>query len=450
MASPAREAARELVRHLRRAGHAAWWVGGTVRDILLGREPAEYDVATSARPAQAEALFHERGWPAVTVGKAFGVVRVQVGGHWHEVATLRTETGYRDLRHPDAVSYTDDPRLDAARRDFTVNAMYMDPETGEVLDFFGGREDLQRRLLRAVGEPARRFAEDHLRKLRLARFSAQLDFAVEEATLEAVRADPRLAVSAERINQELSRLLLAPEPARGLELLAHAGLLEEFLPEAAAMRGVPQPARFHPEGDVWQHTLLMFRLAQRPIGDLRLALAMLLHDVGKPPCAEDREGGPRFPRHAARGAEMAAAALERLRYPAAVRQDVAELVRWHMRIKDAPDMRRSRLRRLIAEPLFPLHLELHRLDCLASHGNLAVYQFLKAEYEAWKKEPRLPAPLINGHDLIGMGLAPGPLFGRILRAVHDAQLEGAVSSRREALEMAARLAREHPPAENTS
>lgn len=430
---------RLVVKTLRDAGRKAWWVGGAVRDILLGVEPGEYDIVTDAPPEEVEALFRSKGCRALLVGKVFGVVRVEVDGRWYEVATLRKEGGYSDRRHPDEVAYTDDPREDAKRRDFTVNAMFMDPETGEVLDFFGGREDLKRRLLRAVGGPAERFNEDHLRKLRLARFSAQLGFDVEEKTLKAVRDDPRLDVSAERTSQELTRLLTAPDPERGLRLLAETGLLGQFLPEAAAMQGVKQPPKFHPEGDVWTHTLLMFRLADKPIKDVVLALGILLHDVGKPPCIEENDERIRFPRHSAVGSRMAAEILGRLRYPNEVVEKVSELVRSHMRVKDAPEMREARLKRLLADPLFPLHLELHRLDCLASHGKLAVYDFLRAGYEEWLTEPQLPEPFLKGNDLLEMGLQPGPEVGRILKKIYDAQLDGEATSRDEALEMARRL-----------
>lgn len=434
------ETAREAVRLLRRAGHAAWWVGGAVRDHLMHREPAEYDLATDATPEVVEALCRTRGLPALTVGKAFGVVRFELAGHWFEAATLRAEGGYSDHRRPSEVVYTRDPRLDAQRRDFTVNAMYMEPDSGEILDFVAGRCDIERRLLRAVGNAGERFAEDHLRKLRLARFCAQLQFEADPAALAAIAAHPALAVSAERINQEFSRLLLTGEPERGLRLLASTGLLDEFLPEVSRMRRTPQPVEFHPEGDVFEHTLLMFRAAARPMQDLVLALALLLHDVGKPVCIEEPEGRLRFPRHDAVGAGIAGDALARLRYPNDVRDAVVELVRQHMRIKDAPRMRKSRLLRLLSEPLFPRHLELHRLDCLASHGNLQVHEFLKQQHAEWRQQPQLPPAFINGHDVLALGVPKGPKVGRILRAVYDAQLDGAVADREAALALARRLA----------
>jgi len=431
----------DVVRRLRERNFPAWWVGGAVRDRLLGREPEEYDVATAAAPADIIRIFRsELGCTTLEVGRAFGVVRVQYEGRWFEIATLRSDQGYSDRRHPDRVEYGADPRLDAARRDFTVNALFEDPLTGEILDFTGGRADIEARVLRAVGDPLERFAEDHLRKLRAVRFAAQLGFAVDGATWDAIVADTALDVSPERIQEELLKMLTGPAPRQALKLLRESGLLRVFLPEVDDMAGVAQPPQFHPEGDVFTHTLLMFELAEKPMPPL-LALAVLLHDVGKPPCADAsfQDGRICFPSHEAVGAGIAENVLRRLRFSNDVVDAVSALVREHMRIKDAPNMRKARLVRLVADPLFPIHLELHRLDCSASHGKLEVHDFLAQRYREHLEAPVLPEPLIDGHDLIDMGLSPGPIFGKILGEVREMQLDGSINSRDEALAAAHRL-----------
>jgi len=435
------DAAREVVGELQDRGFAAWWVGGAVRDRIMGKDPAEYDVATVAHPEEVLRIFRkELACTAVEVGKAYGVVRVEYRGHWFEVATLRSDKGYSDKRHPDKVEYGTDPRLDAERRDFTVNALFQNPVSGEVLDFVGGQEDIERKVMRTVGRPEDRFTEDHLRKLRLIRFATRLWFEIDPATWQAAVNDPTLDVSAERIRDELVKMLTGPAPGRALRLLHESGLLKQFLPEASAMAGVEQPPMFHPEGDVFTHTVKMFDLAEKPIDEV-LALTLLLHDIGKPPCFDPAkpDGKIRFPGHEVKGAEMAEEILKRLRFPNETIDAVKELIREHMRIKDAPEMRQARLLRFFANPLFEKHLELHRLDCAASLGKMNVYEFLVEKYTEWKNTPKLPEPFINGNDLMAMGVKPGPFMGKVLNEVRDLQLDGTIKSREEAMDAAKKL-----------
>ncbi|MEI7436365.1 MAG: CCA tRNA nucleotidyltransferase, partial [bacterium] len=354
-------AAVALSDRLRAAGHTVLLAGGCVRDLLLGRTPKDYDVATSATPDQVLALFPG----ANAVGKSFGVVIVADGGVACEVATFRRDLAYVDGRRPEGVVFSDPP-TDAQRRDFTVNALFLDPVSGEVLDYVGGLADLSAGIVRAVGDPAQRFAEDHLRLLRAARFAATLGFEIEPATAAAIRATaPQLArISIERVREELSRTLLeAQNPGAALELLDDLGLLGVILPEVVALKNVEQPPQFHPEGDVFRHTVMM--LTALPERELNLALAVLLHDVGKPPTAEYRDGRWRFEKHASVGEEMVKAILGRLRYPRETIETVSFMVGNHMRFGDVRGMRRATLRRLVGAPSFAQELELHRLDCQA-------------------------------------------------------------------------------------
>ena len=427
MNAPVPAAPLAVLRTLRENGHEALLVGGCVRDILLGREPKDWDIATDALPDRIEALFSK----TVAVGKAFGIIAVVCDdGSMVEVATYRADSPYADGRHPGAVAFTN-AREDAIRRDFTVNALLLDPSTGEIRDYVGGHEDLAARVIRAIGDPETRFAEDHLRLLRAVRFAAVLGFAIDPATFAAIqKLAPNIRrISAERIRDELFRLLTeAPRAGAALQLLRDAGLLKEILPEIEALVGVEQPPEFHPEGDVFVHTKLMLdALPEKPA--LRLALAVLLHDVGKPPTAQyvtlpDGTQRWRFENHAHVGADMARAILERLRAPNALADDVCAIIGGHMRIADAPKMRAPKLRRLLGAPTFDDELELHRLDCLSSHAILDVYEFLKIEQTKFASEPVLPPPLVTGRDLIALGHAPGPHFSEILRDAYDRQLEG--------------------------
>ena len=438
MAREARQLAENIIERLRRAGHQAWLVGGCVRDLLLGREPEDYDVATDAPPDEVRALFGN----ARLVGAHFGVVLVAQGEAEVEVATLRTDHCYRDGRRPSAVSFETDPRRDVERRDFTINGLLLDPTTGEVLDFVGGREDLAAGLIRAIGDPDRRFAEDHLRMLRAVRFAAGLGFRIEPQTQEAIRRhrEQIRRISPERIRDELIRILTQGGARRGLELMEETGLLEIILPEVAAMKGVPQPVEFHPEGDVWTHVLLMLEMMQNP--SVTLALGVLLHDVGKPPTYRLAER-IRFDEHDQVGARLAVEIMTRLRFAGEQIRRVEALVQHHLRWRHVQQMRESKLKRFLALEHFDEHMELHRLDCLASHRNLDNYYFVARKLAETPPEALKPKRLLTGHDLIRAGFQPGPAFSEILREVEDAQLESQIRTPEEALAFV--LARFEPP-----
>ncbi len=425
-----RAAAEKIVRRLRAAGHEAFFAGGCVRDHLRAVEPHDYDVATDALPERVAALFPGR---SDLVGKSFGVVIVREGGHPIEVATFRCDGPYLDGRHPSSVTFTD-AREDAGRRDFTVNALFWDPVSGEIRDYVGGRADLEARLLRAVGDPGRRFEEDRLRLLRAVRFAANLGFEIEAETWRALRerAGQIGVVSAERIRDELSRWLTGPDPARGLDLMDSSGLLAELLPEVAAQKGVDQPPQFHPEGDVFTHVRIMLgRL--RGAGEV-LAWSVLLHDIGKPVTRSvDRDGRIRFNGHEVVGERMARDLLARLRFSNAKADAICACVANHMTFKDAPEMRVARLKRLLARETFDDELELHRIDCLASHGDLSIYDFLVARRTELSGESLRPDPLLRGLDVLERGIAPGPRVGAILREAYELQLNGELRDRDAAL-----------------
>jgi len=416
-----RRLATEIVRSLRQAGFQAFWVGGCVRDVLLGRQPADYDIVTSALPKQIEKLFGR----VIPVGRKFGVVVVVEGGHQFQVATFRSEADYRDGRHPEQVSFGD-ARADACRRDFTINGLFYDPVDETLRDWVGGQADLRAGIIRTIGPPAERFAEDHLRLLRAVRFAAQLDFQIEPLTLASIQAAaPAIQdISAERVRDELVKLFRPPHAGRGLELLRQSGLLEPVLPEIAATVSCEQSPDYHPEGTVFEHLRLM--LAQMPPDAApSLPWAVLLHDVAKPLTASrDPETGTlHFYGHERIGAEMAARLLERLRFPRRQFDETVQAVRCHMQFKDAPQMRKSTLRRLLLRPTFPLELELHRLDCLGSHGRLDVYDFLTAQATALERQPRIRPPLLKGDDLIALGMKPAPAMGALLAEIREKQLQ---------------------------
>ncbi len=422
--------ARLVVARLRAAGHQAYLVGGCVRDLLLGLAPGDWDVATGALPGEVLSLFAG----AQLVGAHFGVVLVPGENAHVQVATFRNDHSYLDGRRPTEVSFLSDPREDALRRDFTINALFLDPDSGEVLDYAGGREDLQRGVIRAIGDPETRFGEDHLRMLRAVRFAARLGFTIEQGTMSAIGRLKSLVlnVSAERIRDELLRILTEGGARRGFELLDATGLLDVLLPEVAAMKGVEQPPEFHPEGDVWTHTLMMLDLMREPTP--ALSLGVLLHDVGKPSTFERRDR-IRFDYHAEAGAKMAAAILTRLKCSNDTIRTVEELVANHLRFKDVPRMRESKLRRFLRMDHFEEHLELHRLDCLASHGMLDHYEFVKAKLAELPAEVLRPRRLLTGHDLIRAGYLPGPAFQAMLETAEDAQLESRVRTPEEALSL---------------
>jgi poly(A) polymerase len=403
-------------------------VGGCVRDMLLGRTPKDFDVATDARPDRVSELFER----SEQVGAHFGVVLVRENTSQVEVATFRSDASYSDGRRPDAVRFEIDPRQDVMRRDFTINALLLDPDTNQVLDFTGGQEDLQRRVVRAIGDPAERFQEDHLRLIRAVRFAARLDFEIEPGTMAALRRLHHLIeiVSPERVREELTRILTEGGARRGFELLDETGLLGDILPEVAAMKGVAQPPEFHPEGDVWTHTLTLLEKLRHPT--VTLAAGALLHDVGKPPTfrVADRI---RFDGHVEEGVRLAHGILTRLRFSSEQIAQIEALIANHMRFKDAGQMRESTMKRFLRMENFAEHLELHRLDCLSSNGKLDTYKRVRARLAELGEEDLRPKPLLTGRDLIEQGYHPGPSFAKMLAAVEDAQLEGRVQTKEEAL-----------------
>jgi putative nucleotidyltransferase with HDIG domain len=423
--------ARALVDRLRGAGHVAYFAGGCVRDLVRGQAPKDIDIATDARPEEVQEIFHR----TYAVGAHFGVIIVLENDLQFEVATFRADGAYLDGRHPAEVRFSS-PEEDARRRDFTINGMFFDPPNDAVIDFVGGRQDLAAGLVRAIGDPAQRFAEDRLRLLRAVRFATVLDFEIEKGTWEALvrAADTIGEISAERIREELIRIFLSPQRARGWDLLDASGLLKEILPELAAMKGCQQPPQFHPEGDVFQHTRLMLQLLPNEVS-LPLVLSVLFHDIGKPPTATiDEEGRIRFNGHDKLGAEITEALMERLRFSRAEIDATVEAVRQHMVFKDVPNMRLAKLKRFMARPTFADELELHRVDCASSHGMLDNYEFLQRKHEEFANEPIIPPPLVRGDDLIALGMKPGPRFGEILEAIETRQLEGTLRDREEALE----------------
>ncbi|MFH0952724.1 MAG: CCA tRNA nucleotidyltransferase [Verrucomicrobiota bacterium] len=430
-----RPSALAIVNDLRRAGFTAYWAGGCVRDMLMGREPKDYDIATSASPDQVAALFPK----TLDVGKAFGVLHVLRDGQPFEVATFRCDLAYEDGRRPSGVTFGG-PEEDALRRDFTVNGLFYDPADQRILDYVHGQEDIQARILRTIGRPEERFGEDYLRMLRAVRLASVLEFALDPAAAAAIRGlAARIAgVSAERIQQELTRLLVeAPRPGQGLVLLRDVGLLAVLLPEADRMAGQEQPPAFHPEGDVFTHTVRMLDTMKNPT--VTLAYAVLLHDVGKPATASttrepDGTDRIRFNEHAKVGAVIAEEILRRLRLPQREIEAVTYCIRNHMRFLDVQRMRRSTLRQLVGAPTFPVELELHRLDCIASHGDLGNYEFLLRFVAELKSEPALPAPWVTGHDLMALGLPEGRQIGLWHKKAYEAQIEGRFPNREELLQ----------------
>jgi poly(A) polymerase len=435
-AKSARSTALDIVRRLQQAGFPAFWVGGCVRDFLLGREPVDYDIVTAALPEQVERLFKR----TIAVGRKFGVMVVLEGSREFQVATFRAEADYQDGRHPELVAFGD-AQADARRRDFTVNGLFYDPVRQESHDWVGGEADLRARIIRTIGAPVERFAEDHLRLLRAVRFAAQLDFSIEAGTFAALKANAAKikAISAERVREELVKLFRPPHAARGLDLLRESGLLEQVLPEIAATVACEQSPDFHPEGTVFNHLQLMLQNLP-PEADPSLPWAVLLHDVAKPVTAStDPETGSRhFYGHEKLGADMAAEILERLRFPRKQIDEIVQAVRCHMQFKDTLEMRKSTLRRLLMRPTFALELELHRLDCLGSHGRLDVHDFLVAQARLLEAQPQIRPPLLKGDDLIALGMEPGPALGALLAEIREKQLQDELTTRTEARKWAKR------------
>jgi poly(A) polymerase len=421
-----------VIRTLREAAFPAYLVGGCVRDVILGREPADYDVTTAATPEQVMKLFPE----TFAVGAQFGVVLVPSPDRsWTvEVATFRSDEAYSDGRRPDSVRYSQDVREDVERRDFTINGLLLDPLTDEVLDYVGGRKDIEAHILRTIGDPVRRFTEDKLRLLRAVRFAARLGYEIEPVTLAAIRGlAPQIhQVSRERVADELNKMLTEGRPRRAFELLDATGLLVEVLPEIAAMKGVAQPPQYHPEGDVWQHTLLLLENLRQPCTRSQ-AWGALLHDVGKPPTFRIAPDRIRFDGHVEVGVKMAEEICRRLRFSNADSEQILALIQQHMRFGDLQRMKESTLKKFLRLPKIEEHVEQHRLDCMASHGDLTLYEFALAKLAETPPEVMRPAPLLTGGDLIAQGYAPGPRFKEILTAVEDGQLDGRLQSREQAL-----------------
>ena len=425
--------AAEVIRRLQEAGHVACLAGGGVRDLLLGRPPKDWDVATDADPGRVMELFER----AVPVGARFGIVLVRLKGGEYHVARFRREGPYADGRRPERVEFTG-PEEDARRRDFTVNGLFYDPGGGGVIDHVGGREDLEAGVIRAIGDPAERFAEDGLRTLRAVRLAASLEFRIEPGTWQAVGECAHMveALAAERVRDELTRILVEGASARGFELLLESGLLPRVLPEVAALKGVPQPPEHHPEGDVWRHVQLMLRQVDA-LDDPSptLAWGVLLHDVGKPPTFSESDR-IRFHGHDAVGADMVDEIARRLRFSHREAGRVRMLTAQHMRFRNARSMRPGKLKRFLRQEGFDELLELHRIDCGASHGLLDLHEFCREALEAAGPEGEglRPPPLLTGRDLAGLGLEPGPVFGEILRWLEEEQLEGRLRDRDSALE----------------
>jgi poly(A) polymerase len=450
--SAAQQFAVSIIRALRDRGHQAYLCGGCVRDLLLHRLPADYDVTTDATPDEVMRIFPE----TYAVGAQFGVVLVPLPktddpatdaplsskSNAIEVATFRSDVSYSDGRHPDAVRFTRDPREDVERRDFTINGLLMDPISGDVLDFVGGRSDLAAHLIRTIGEPRQRFTEDKLRMLRAIRFAARFDYQIDPATFAAIQNMAHLIhqVSRERVRDELTKMLTEGRARNAFLLLDQSNLLREVLPEISAMKGVEQPPQFHPEGDVFVHTLLLLENLPHPCPPT-LAWGALLHDVGKPPTFRIAPDRIRFDGHVEVGIKMAEDLCRRLRFSNDDTGQILALVQHHMRFGQITLMKESTLKKFLRMPKFEEHLDLHRMDCQSSHGDLSSYRFAQEKLAAIPPDEIRPAPLVSGDDLIASGYTPGPRFKEILSAVEDAQLEGRLQSTHEALDW---IAREFP------
>ena len=419
--------AQEIVKILSDVGFKAYWAGGCVRDMVMGIEPMDYDIATDARPEQVIKLFKK----TIPVGVSFGVVKVLYDDFEFEVATFRSDGEYIDGRRPEDVHFSTE-KEDAFRRDFTINGIFYDPAHEKIIDYVNGQADIKNKIIRTINDPKDRFSEDRLRLIRAVRFAAGFQYEIEPNTYNTIKelADTILQVSAERIRDELCKMLTGVHPANSIQLLDEVGMLKVILPEVTAMKGIKQPEEFHPEGDVWEHTMLMLKNMSNPTPEM--ALGVLLHDVGKPPTfsIEDRI---RFNNHCEIGARITEEIGDRLRLSKKQIEHISELVLHHLRFKDVQKMRESKLKRFLRLPNFAEHLELHRLDCLACHGNLNNLEFCKHKLLELKPEEIKPKPLINGHNLIAMGYKAGPFFKQILTVVEDAILEGQIRTHDDAV-----------------
>ena len=422
--------AAEIVKKLHSAGHSAYFVGGAVRDMLLGKAPKDIDIVSSATPPETAKLFPD----TMEVGAAFGVMLVREQGLNFEVSTYREERNYMDGRRPQHVKYSKDPKIDVSRRDFTINGLLCNPESGEVFDYVGGVKDLEHGIIRTIGDAETRFGEDYLRMLRAVRFAARLGFELEADTLMAIQklAPETVKLSAERIRQELTMIFTGENPALALDMLHDTGLLAVLLPEIEAMRGVAQPPQFHPEGDVYEHTRLMLKAMALP--NELIAWSVLMHDVAKPLTHFiDETGRIRFFGHEQKGARMAKKIMSRLRFSKNSIDRVSRAVKNHMRFASVLKMRKDKVRRLLADDNFPLELELHRLDCISSHALMDVFTFLLDKIVEQSGEVQLPPPLLTGRDLIDLGFKPGPKFKKILDRVSDLQLKNNLKTKEEAI-----------------
>ena len=422
-----RKNADKIVKTLIENGYKAYFAGGCVRDMIMGIKPKDYDITTDAKPEEIIKMFKK----TISVGAKFGVIIVVLEGINYEVATFRTEFGYTDGRHPDNVIFTNE-KEDVKRRDFTINGLLFDSTKNEVIDYVGGRDDIKNKIIKTIGNPFERFREDKLRMMRAVRFAAKFNYSIEKSTFIAVKAKSSeiSEISKERIRDELIKILVEGYAANGVRLLDKSGLLKVILHEVAKMKGVEQPKKFHPEGDVFTHTILMLDIMKNP--SVELAVAVLLHDVGKPLTFEIKDR-IRFSGHNDVGADIANDICNRLRFTKIQIERIKSLVKSHLTFKDVMNMRESTLKRFLSIERFDEHLELHRLDCLASHGNLKNWEYCKEMMEKIPIDEKKPEKLVNGNDLINIGFSPGPIFKEILNYVDDEQLEGRLKKKDEAL-----------------
>ena len=425
------KAAQKIAQTLQQAGHTCYFTGGCVRDSLLNKTPKDFDIATSATPKQVRKLFPKSD----SIGAHFGVILVRVHGLAFEVATFRTDGTYTDKRRPNSVTFSS-PQEDASRRDFTVNGLFQEPLTGEIIDFVNGSADIDQKIIRAIGNPVDRFQEDALRLMRAIRFATKLDFEIEPATWDAICENAHLLghIAAERIQAELNQILLHKDRARGLDLMVQSGLIRHCIPEVLDLQGCEQPPQFHPEGDVYVHTKIMLNmLSGEP--SLELCLAVLLHDIGKPSTYSynPEEDRIRFSGHDQVGAEMAEVILKRLKYSNKTIEEVCAMVKNHMNFMNVRFMKTSKVKRFMARPTYQQEMELHRVDCGSSNGITENYDFLRAKEQEFAAEPLIPPPLISGKDLISLGYPPGPDFKPIIEAIQNEQLEGKLSTKEQAI-----------------
>ena len=425
-------AAVEIIGKLQEEGHIAYLAGGCVRDMLRGQIPKDYDIATSALPEQITKIFSKTR----EVGVHFGVVIVIKDNQAFDVATFRNDGSYKDGRHPEDVTFST-PEEDTARRDFTINGIFFDPISQKHIDFVDGRSDIEKKVVRAIGDPDLRFQEDHLRLLRAVRFAARFNYEIEEKTWKSIKlnASGISKISKERVRDELTKILLNENRVLGFDLLVDSGLMEHIIPEILQLKGCEQPPQFHPEGDVFVHTRLMLSLL-KDNPSIELVLSVLLHDIGKPATYSFDEAADRirFNGHDKLGSEMSNQILRGLKFSNSIIEDVVKMVANHMTFKDVQKMRQSKLKRFMSRSTFSDEKELHRVDCLGSWGGLDNYDFLNEKMIEFANEPIIPAPLLTGKDLIEFGWTPGPNLGETLNSVQDLQLEGTLNSKEEALE----------------